>query len=492
VEPPPGLSVGTGTAEGPRKDAPFVDFDPPLARAARRAERGAFAPVFPLLSCGAMTAPGWYPDPNDQRTLRWWDGQQWTPQTHPPVQQGAIPEPPGPPAAMQQGGTSEPRAPEAAQLQEAIEKLRAEYDGWKQQIVETSSLALLQEVGIYQYHHRLQDAAAYKERLDDISGRVRDMAKRDRGAVQSGVGWAINGSAAEGAKMVKDLSKLMLRSYNNETDNIVQTMRPYTLDAAIKRLDKSRETVSKLGASLKITITQDYHALRIEELRLTADFLQKQEEEKEERKERLRQERERRADEEQARIEIEREQERFEKERAHYENLLVAARANADRAGIDKAEGKLAEIESASEDLEKRSANTRAGWVYVISNIGAFGEGVVKIGLTRRLDPTERVQELGGASVPFGFDVHGFVFSDDAVGLEADLHDTFAHRRVNAINARREFFRVTPVEVREVLMRLDRSKNISFKYTEVPEALEYRQSLAAREKGAIEPGAGLP
>ncbi len=384
------------------------------------------------------------------------------------------------------------RAPEAVQLQEAIEKLRAEYEHWKLQVVETSTLALLQEVGIYQYRHRLQDAAAYKERLEETLGRIRDMAKRDGAAVQSGMGWAINGSAAEGAKMVKDLSKLMLRSYNNEADNVVQTMRPYALDAAIKRLEKSREAVSKLGAVLKITITQDYHALRLEELRLMADFLQKQEEEKEERKERLRQERERRADEEQARMEIEREQERFDKERAHYENLLVAARANADRTGIEKAEAKLAEIEGASDDLEKRSANTRAGFVYVISNIGAFGEGVVKIGLTRRLDPMERVQELGGASVPFGFDVHGFVFSDDAVGLESDLHESFAHRRMNAVNARREFFRATPQEVQEVLVKLDRAKNISFKYTEVAEALEYRQSLAARQKDAGGQGAGTP
>jgi hypothetical protein len=218
----------------------------------------------------------------------------------------------------------------------------------------------------------------------------------------------------------------------------------------------------------------------VEELNLTADFLQKQEEEKTERRERLRQEREKRADEEQARLEIEREQERCEKERAHYQNLLIAARANADRAAIEKAEEKIQEIDSAAENLEKRAANVRAGWVYVISNIGAFGEGVVKIGLTRRLDPTERVQELGGASVPFGFDVHGFLFSDDAVGLESDLHEAFAHRRVNAVNARREFFQATPQEVREVLMRLDRAKHISFNFTEVPEALEYRQSLAAR------------
>lgn len=437
-------------------------------------------------------APGWYPDPQDGRALRWWDGQQWTTQTYPAGQPVPVPAPQGASAAAQPESTTEALSREAAQLQETIEKLRLEHERLNQQIVETSNLALLQEVGIYQYRHRLQDAAAYKERLDETLGRIRDMAKRDGAAVQSGMGWAINGSAAEGTKMVKDLSKLMLRSYNNEADNIVQTMRPYALDTAIKRLEKSRQTITKLGASLKIRITDDYHALRVEELHLTADFLQKQEEEKEERKERLRQDRERRADEEQARVDIEREQERIEKERAHYENLLVAARANADRTAIDKAESKLAEIDSASEELEKRSANTRAGWIYVISNIGAFGDGVVKIGLTRRLDPTERVQELGGASVPFRFDVHGFVFSDDAVGLESDLHDAFAHRRMNTVNLRREFFRATPQEVREVLVKLDRAKNVSFKYTEVPEALEYRQSLAAREGRPSEQVEGAP
>lgn len=436
---------------------------------------GRFSSIEHVLGA-CMTAPGWYSDPQDGLLLRWWDGSQWT--TH--VQQVAPPAQPIARQPVQPNTASQAATARVPQLQESIDRLRGEYEWWKQQVIETSTLALLQEVGIYQYGHRLQDAAAYKQRLDGILERIRDMAKKDGSAVQSGVGWAINGSAAEGAKMVKDLSKLMLRSYNNEADNIVQTMRPYALDAAVKRLEKSRDAVSKLGASLKITITQEYHALRVEELRLTADFLQKQEEEKEERKERLRQERERRADEEQARLQIEREQERCEKERAHYENLLIAARANADRAGIEKAEAKLQEIDSASEDLEKRAANTRAGWVYVISNIGAFGNAVVKIGLTRRLDPTERVQELGGASVPFGFDIHGFVFSDDAVGLEADLHEAFAHRRVNVVNARREFFHATPVEVREVLMRLDKAKNISFKFSEVPEALEYRQSAAAR------------
>ncbi len=124
-----------------------------------------------------------------------------------------------------------------------------------------------------------------------------------------------------------------------------------------------------------------------------------------------------------------------------------------------------------------RAANVRAGYVYVISNIGAFGERVVKIGMTRRLDPMDRVRELGDASVPFRFDVHVMIFSDDAVGLETALHHTFAHRQVNLVNARREFFFATPLEVKQALLKL-RGNLVS--YADTPEAIEWRQSETTR------------
>uniref|UniRef100_UPI000A8E548F GIY-YIG nuclease family protein n=1 Tax=Nocardioides jensenii TaxID=1843 RepID=UPI000A8E548F len=98
-----------------------------------------------------------------------------------------------------------------------------------------------------------------------------------------------------------------------------------------------------------------------------------------------------------------------------------------------------------------RVANIRAGYVYVISNIGAFGEGTVKIGMTRRLDPMDRIRELGDASVPFVFDVHALFFSDDAVGVEAMLHREFAEQRLNKVNPRKEFFRVDPTAVLDAL-----------------------------------------
>ena len=142
----------------------------------------------------------------------------------------------------------------------------------------------------------------------------------------------------------------------------------------------------------------------------------------------------------------------------------------------------LDEIDRSIEEVDYRAANVRAGYVYVISNIGAFGDRVVKIGMTRRLDPLDRVRELGDASVPFGFDVHALFFSEDAVGIEAELHRRLADRRVNRVNRRREFFYATPAEVKQHLLELTGSL---LEYEEVPEALEYRQSrqMADSEAG---------
>jgi hypothetical protein len=170
---------------------------------------------------------------------------------------------------------------------------------------------------------------------------------------------------------------------------------------------------------------------------------------------------------------MERERERLEEERQHYLNTLETLRAKGDTDAVARHEAELEKIQRAIEDVDYRAANIRAGYVYVISNIGSFGDGVVKIGLTRRLDPEVRVRELGDASVPFRFDTHALLFSKDAVGIEASLHQRLAERRVNRINTRREFFYATPEEVKAHL--LDVAGEL-LPFEDTPEALEYRQS----------------
>jgi hypothetical protein len=158
---------------------------------------------------------------------------------------------------------------------------------------------------------------------------------------------------------------------------------------------------------------------------------------------------------------------------------LAALQAKGDAEGAVQLQRRLAQIDSAIQDVDYRAANVRAGYVYVISNLGAFGEKMVKVGMTRRLDPLDRVRELSDASVPFNFDVHAVFFSDDAVGIEAKMHARLADRRVNLVNQRREFFYATPAEAKQHLM--DLTGNL-LQYEETAEALEYRQSLTQAQR----------
>jgi hypothetical protein len=345
----------------------------------------------------------------------------------------------------------------------------------KHEVVVTQEEALLQEVGVYQYRHPLSEAMAYQAELARLQDQIKAMTKKDGGAVTASTNWQVNGSAAQGRTMVRDFSKLLLRAYNAEADNLVRGLKPYKLDAAVERLTKVATTIMRLGKTMNIRISDSYHRLRIRELELTSDYLAKVAEEKE----REREEKGRLREERAAQLEMEREKARLEKERQHYVNARQALLDKGDTEGAARLQEKLDEVARAIEDVDYRAANIRAGYVYVISNIGAFGEAMVKVGMTRRLDPLDRVRELGDASVPFRYDVHALFFSQDAVGIETTLHQRLANKRVNLVNPRREFFHATPDEVKTLLAEL---AGDLLHFEDFPEALEYRQSLAQRTK----------
>ena len=357
------------------------------------------------------------------------------------------------------------RAKELESLERERRQAIDAVDRARRDVVILEEMAILQEVGIYEYHHPLENAEAYKARLADLRRRIKEMAKVGGGAIQAVTAWTVNGSAREGKRMVGQTSKLMLRAFNAEVDAVLRALKPHRLGASIERLSKTAATIERLGTSMSIRVSNRYLALRNEELRLTADYLAKVEEEKEANRaarEALREQRK-------VEREMARAKEKLEKERQH-----VAMRAKGDLDGVARLEGQLADVDRAIDDVDYRAANQRAGYVYVISNIGALGAEVIKIGLTRRLEPMDRVRELGDASVPFGFDVHALFFSDDAVGIEAEMHRRFADRRVNRVNLRREFFYATPVEALEQLRGLTGEV---LEFSEIPEALEFRQSL---------------
>jgi hypothetical protein len=327
---------------------------------------------------------------------------------------------------------------------------------------------VLQEVGIYRYHHPLENAAAYKAQLSELNEQIKAMVKAGEAVLASDM-FTFNNSLAKGRKMTSEFSRLMLRAYNAEADNCVRSLRAGNVVTAKNRLASSAAAVAKLGSMMEMRINPEYHDLRIRELELTADHLMKLQVEKEE----AREERERLREEQRAERELAAERARLDKEREHYLNALQALQASGDESGLADLNARLHEIDEAIAQNDYRIANIRAGYVYVISNRGAFGPNIVKIGLTRRLEPMDRVRELGDASVPFPFDVHAMFFADDAVTVEADLHRAFAERRVNHVNLRREFFFATPIEVREVL--LQQVGNL-IEFTDEPDATQFLQS----------------
>lgn len=333
------------------------------------------------------------------------------------------------------------------------------------------------DYGLYSPTYKFANSDLYKDELANVRGLQKEMIKNKRAAT-GGIGWTVNGDKTQGRKMVSDMQKLLLRAFNLECDDIIAHVKLSNREKSATKIHDAANSISKLGNIMNVSINYQYVDLKIKELNLAIDYVEKKEEEKERIRELKAQEREAKK----AQKEIEDAKKKLEKEHTHYSNALMTIYAKLKKNPNDKdllakkteLEDNLAETEKAIEDVDYRQANQRAGYVYVISNIGAFGENVYKIGMTRRLEPMERIRELGNASVPFNFDVHALIFTEDAPKLESALHTAFAKRKVNKINHRREFFNVSLDEIKQVI-RNNFDKTVE--WFDVPEAEQYRQSI---------------
>lgn len=362
---------------------------------------------------------------------------------------------------------------ENSRLTESIKKL-------KQEAIFFDDAITFQDFGLYTPRYSFVTAEEYKLQLDKIRAKQKEMIKLDT-AIAGAKNWTVDGSKSKGNKMIKDMKKLFLRAFNSDCEDVISKVKYNNYEMSLKKIHQSAESIEKLGKMMSLYITSQYINLKIDELHLSFEYQQKKQEEKELQKAARAEMREA------AKLqkEIAEQRKKIEKEQTHYqtayEKLLKQLSEAPDNTDLlqrkNELESQLSDIEKAMKNLDYREANQKAGYVYIISNIGAFGENVYKIGMTRRLDPQDRIDELGDASVPFNFDVHAMIFSDDAPALEAALHKAFEDRKLNMVNTRREFFNVTLDEIKEVV-RKNFDKTVEF--IDIPDAEQYRVSQKMR------------
>ena len=363
---------------------------------------------------------------------------------------------------------------ECAHAEKKIQTLKSEAIFFEDAII-------FQDFGLYTPRYDFINAEAYKLQLDKIRTDQKDMIKNDL-AITGAKNWTVDGSQAKGTKMVNDMKKLFLRAFNSDCEDAITKVKYNNYEMSVKKICQSAESIEKLGKTMGLMITSKYINSKIEELHLAFEYRLKIQEEKEAQKEARAELREA------AKLqkEIENQRKKIEKEQTHYqtayEKLLKQLSNNPEDQDLlnkkAELEQNLSEIEKAIKDVDYREANQRAGYVYIISNIGAFGENVYKIGMTRRLDPQDRIDELGDASVPFNFDVHAMIFSDDAPALENALHKAFEHKKLNMVNQRREFFNVSLDEIKEVVKK---NFDQTVEFIDIADAEQYRISQKIKE-----------
>ena len=375
---------------------------------------------------------------------------------------------------------------ETAELQRTVKKLQNNkmdvensLVSLKKQLTPLKEEVNIQSYGLYQPKYDLGFSTELKEELDRIRKKQKTMI-REKTAIISSTNWTIDGSKTEGKKMTNRQIQLMARAFNGECDSIIPKIRYNNYDSIVNRMTSTYDAINKLGEPHACKIQKSYFNLKIDELVVVHQYQEQLQFEKEEKRrinEQIR-------DEQRAQREIEKAREQAEKEEARYQNALEKARQEVEQTTGKKQEKLQAEIERLNELLLEAAANkeraisraqmTQSGYVYIISNIGSFGENIYKIGMTRRLEPTDRVRELGDASVPFPFDIHAMIYSKDAPALENELHRLLETRSVNRINTRKEFFSVTIEEIEKIV----RNHNADVNFIRIPRAEQFRQTQA--------------
>ena len=347
---------------------------------------------------------------------------------------------------------------QVATTQSGLDVVRSQLQEVQQQILGAEDTVQLESFALYEPKYQFTNSIDYKNRLDEIREDQKQTARGLSAGVDEMDNYAVEFTKAQWKQLRKDALKLALRSFNSESEYCVDNVKFSNLEKMEERIRRSFETCNKLLKAVQVWWKDIVLERKLQELYLAHEYQVKRQEEKEA----IRQAREDQREQEKLEKEIREARAKIEKERRHFtsalQKLQLRLGAANDPQERDDLQTRIEEISSQNSKLDEegrlldyREQNARAGYVYVISNIGAFGEGIFKIGMTRRLEPLDRVDELGDASVPFRFDVHALVFSDNAPALEAKLHSHFAAGRLNKVNGRKEFFRADLNQIENVI-----------------------------------------
>lgn len=392
----------------------------------------------------------------------------------------------------------------AQEKEKALEqKIKEKKDKWEKQYSQMTTeieslsknidsikdISEMQSFGIYEPLFSFDDSKIFKEEVDETKDHQKELIRCGLAATCE-TDWMIEGSEAKGRQMTNRYLKLMLRAFNGESNNAIAKVKFNNVVALENRLHNIFNSINDLGKYNHCQISEDYLHLKIRELQVSYEYEVQKKKEKDEQVQIRQQMRE----EEKVRKELEKMEAVAAKEEKSFEQALVKAKLELETRAVANEESKRKSLLNKIKILEQqlksvhknkvsaiaRGRLTKSGHVYVISNIGSFGSDVYKIGMTRRLEPLDRIRELGDASVPFKFDVHAMIYCQDAPELEKKIHEKLSARQVNLVNQRREFFNISLDEIEELLLSLD--IKVDFVRTAIAE--EYRQSAAIREKNA--------
>lgn len=360
---------------------------------------------------------------------------------------------------------------ETNQLRDKYSDKRMLLEQLEKQVAVYDERLAFAELGIYEPHFDYGDSKDYKTRIIEVRQHQKDLVSAKLATICP-TDWTVDGSRSKGQTMVNRQMRLTMRAFNNECEAAIANVRWNNAEAMQRRILNSAKQIDAANTSMSLEISSDYIQLKLTELQLTHEYRECLKVEKDQRRELARAERDEKKLLAQAKA--------AELQEKKYQHLLAQARQEAgiDQSRIAVLEEALTEAHAQSERARAMAEMTKSGYVYIISNIGSFGEDVVKIGLTRRLDPDDRVRELGDASVPFGFDTHAIIYSEQAPALEAALHKEFSERRLNAANMRKEFFRVRLEEVEAAVQRLAPDAN----FFRDCEAQEWHETLSRRNQ----------